>query len=233
MSETYCRTIFKNYTHNRWHDCLRSLLRRVNIYYTASVWNTSKLVFILKSAHKAVFDEELTIWAWAGQCLAGWVRQTTSAKGILGWVLVMICLMKSKIEQNLNIRSCTSSWVSITAIYRDNSYLAHKRLSYVRVGFRFAPKLHGILTKAQAVLQLFSFASIGLAYQIGLYVTQAALLLAHKALYMVLEITHHFQVQGLNMLVLVHARYLYFYGLDIVSHLKLLANKAFVSDYLG
>ena len=26
------------------------------------------------------------------------------------------------------------------------------------VGFRFAPKLHGILTKAQAVLQLFSFA---------------------------------------------------------------------------
>jgi hypothetical protein len=31
-----------------------------------------------------------------------------------------------------------------------------------QVGFRFAPKLHGILTKAQAVLQLFSFMPKGL-----------------------------------------------------------------------
>jgi hypothetical protein len=33
-----------------------------------------------------------------------------------------------------------------------------------QVGFRFAPKLHGILTKAQAVLQLFLLAGL---YQLG------------------------------------------------------------------
>jgi hypothetical protein len=36
------------------------------------------------------------------------------------------------------------------------------------VGFRFAPKLHGILTKAQAVLQLFSLLAKRLMhYQVG------------------------------------------------------------------
>jgi hypothetical protein len=34
----------------------------------------------------------------------------------------------------------------------------------VLIGFRFAPKLHGILTKAQAVLQLFLLAGL---YQLG------------------------------------------------------------------
>ena len=109
---------------------------------------------------------------------------------------------------------CVLALCTKRLVFYKSAYLAPGEEAYVvLIGFRFAPKLHGILTLAQAVLQLFSFASIGLAYQIGLYVTQAALLLAHKALYMVLEITHHFQVQGLNMLVLVHARYLYFYGL--------------------
>jgi hypothetical protein len=38
-----------------------------------------------------------------------------------------------------------------------------------QVGFRFAPKLHGILTKAQAVLQLFSLLAKRLMhYQVGL-----------------------------------------------------------------
>ena len=38
----------------------------------------------------------------------------------------------------------------------------------VLIGFRFAPKLHGILTKAQAVLQLFSLLAKRLMhYQVG------------------------------------------------------------------
>lgn len=101
---------------------------------------------------------------------------------------------KLQIEQNLNIRSCTSSWCCIddfisqelnVGLYLanravsdrtcwcrlcscDNSLSLPKRLSMYQVGFRFAPKLHGILTKAQAVLQLFSLLAKRLMhYQVG------------------------------------------------------------------
>jgi hypothetical protein len=74
-----------------------------------------------------------------------------------------------QIEQNLNIRSCTSSWASISAI-------GH-------IGFRFAPKLHGILTKAQAVLQLFSLLAYVASGEIVNFMCHYLILLAKRLMH--------------------------------------------------
>jgi hypothetical protein len=58
--------------------------------------------------------------------------------------------------------------VGVGCVHAIILYLCPSRLSMYQVGFRFAPKLHGILTKAQAVLQLFSLLAKRLMhYQVG------------------------------------------------------------------
>ena len=56
-------------------DCLRSLLRRVILYYTASVWNTSKLLLILIFPRNMIFDLGQLVIDNLGQLLLDrWVR---------------------------------------------------------------------------------------------------------------------------------------------------------------
>jgi hypothetical protein len=98
----------------------------------------------------------------------------------------------------------------------------------VLIGFRFAPKLHGILTKAQAVLQLFLLAGL---YQLGsvharylfLWANLCWSFIARKEIrkcwsnVLQVKFTIFHAIKALQQLV--------FY-LILVSHLKLLANKA-------
>ncbi len=69
---------------------------------------------------------------------SGWLRNTSLVRQSLMWYGFV------------SDRTC---WCRLCSC--DNSLSLPKRLSMYQVGFRFAPKLHGILTKAQAVLQLF------------------------------------------------------------------------------
>jgi hypothetical protein len=114
-----------------------------------------------------------------------------------------------QIEQNLNIRSCTSSWcciddfisqelnvglylafglyqiepVGVGCVHAIILYLCPSRLSMYQVGFRFAPKLHGILTKAQAVLQLFSLLAYVASGEIVNFMCHYLILLAKRLMH--------------------------------------------------